>query len=422
MKFQDCFYSSGTVRQLSRKGKPWQGTLKYKDSNGDWKSVTKMLNDATGKKDAERLLKEWQSDLERQTAASIIKNPRELKKKLGKSVTDVIQEYVERQRKLNEIEESSYTHQQRVIKNYIKPYLSEVDFVALRREQIQEWISYLSNDKGLKYYTVNEALSILKKVYRYYYNTEQITKNPCVGIVFKDKEVREKNILTASDYEFFIDTVMSATKTKFWSKTAYLLAFYTGMRCEEICGLRWLDVNLPAEKLIVNVVVGTSDNDLKRGYLKKPKYACSHRTIPLMKPAVDILKRQYDLQLKEYQKSNPEEKEIPLNHFVCGEYDGKEFRIPACLSARFRQFCAYKGINGTTGKPLSLHDLRHTFATNAVASGMDVKSISSVIGHANAAMTLNVYAAADEDAIRAGMDKLAEYMEEKEETAGYVGL
>jgi integrase len=55
---------------------------------------------------------------------------------------------------------------------------------------------------------------------------------------------------------------------------------------------------------------------------------------------------------------------------------------------------------GTEGKRCTFHDLRHTFATAAIAAGVDVKTVSSILGHANAAMTLNVYASADPDAKR----------------------
>ena len=58
------------------------------------------------------------------------------------------------------------------------------------------------------------------------------------------------------------------------------------------------------------------------------------------------------------------------------------------------------GLVGTQGRKITFHDLRHSFATRAVAAGADVKAVSSVLGHANAAMTLNVYADADPDSKR----------------------
>lgn len=59
-------YTAVSVRQLDRKGKPWQARAKYKDVYGKWKETAKMLPDATGKKDAERLAKAWMDELNAQ--------------------------------------------------------------------------------------------------------------------------------------------------------------------------------------------------------------------------------------------------------------------------------------------------------------------------------------------------------------------
>ena len=63
-------YTAVSVRQLDRKGNPWQARAKYKDVYGNWKEVSKMLPDAKGKKEANRMaidcfkLEEEQEDTE----------------------------------------------------------------------------------------------------------------------------------------------------------------------------------------------------------------------------------------------------------------------------------------------------------------------------------------------------------------------
>ena len=56
-------YTAVSVRQLDRKGKPWQARAKYKDVYGKWKEVSKMLPDAKGKKEANKMAKEWLEQL-----------------------------------------------------------------------------------------------------------------------------------------------------------------------------------------------------------------------------------------------------------------------------------------------------------------------------------------------------------------------
>ena len=66
-----------------------------------------------------------------------------------------------------------------------------------------------------------------------------------------------------------------------------------------------------------------------------------------------------------------------------------------------------EGFQGVLGKAPTFHDLRHTYATVAIASGVDVKTVSSVLGHSSAAMTLDVYAVADPVAKRMSAEVMA---------------
>lgn len=67
-------------------------------------------------------------------------------------------------------------------------------------------------------------------------------------------------------------------------------------------------------------------------------------------------------------------------------------------------------LKGTQGAVPKFHDLRHSFATIAVASGADIKTVSVLLGHADPAMTLRVYADSLEDSKRAQMEKLDELL------------
>ena len=67
------------------------------------------------------------------------------------------------------------------------------------------------------------------------------------------------------------------------------------------------------------------------------------------------------------------------------------------------------------GKPITLHGLRHTFATIAVQSNADIKSLSSMLGHARADITLNVYASDDEDAKTQAMNNITAFWNSEEE-------
>lgn len=90
---------------------------------------------------------------------------------------------------------------------------------------------------------------------------------------------------------------------------------------------------------------------------------------------------------------------LTQDHYVLGRVDGA-YMAPHSLWRDWKAIAKSLGLVGCEGKLPTFHDLWHTFAT--ISSGIDVKGVSSILGHSNAAMTLNVYASADAEAQLAG--------------------
>ena len=68
------------------------------------------------------------------------------------------------------------------------------------------------------------------------------------------------------------------------------------------------------------------------------------------------------------------------------------WKSPMALGQEWRAFARVAKLVESQGEAPRLHDLRHTFATMTISSGVDVKTVNAILGHSNAAMTLNVYA------------------------------
>ena len=96
-------YTAVSVRQLDRKGKPWQARAKYKDVYGKWKELSKMLPDAKGKRDAQRIANEWLDTLNAQ--ADLMPNAGK-----ASTVDKTYREYLKRQLDTGEIEKSTYSN------------------------------------------------------------------------------------------------------------------------------------------------------------------------------------------------------------------------------------------------------------------------------------------------------------------------
>lgn len=168
------------------------------------------------------------------------------------------------------------------------------------------------------------------------------------------------------------------------------VALWTGVREGEACGLQWRDVDAEGGRLWVRRSVGEAAGGC---YLKQPK-AGRARDACLPAPLARFLEG-----LRAYQ-GGP----APSAYLLTGTAD---YLAPSRLGRGWAVLRDAMGLVGCEGRPATFHDLRHTWATAAVAAGVDIKTVASNLGHANAAMTLNVYASADPDAKR----RAAEAME-----------
>ena len=149
-------YTAVSVRQLDRKGKPWQARAKYKDTQGKWKELSKMLPDAKGKREAQRIAKEWLDALNAE--ADLMPNAGK-----ASTVDKTFMEYLKHQLDTGEIERSTYSNSIHSYNNYIKPYLGDYIFATVDNTVINSWLTKLYN-LGLSQNTIHTTYARLKKV------------------------------------------------------------------------------------------------------------------------------------------------------------------------------------------------------------------------------------------------------------------
>ena len=170
--------------------------------------------------------------------------------------------------------------------------------------------------------------------------------------------------------------------------TAVLLCLYTGLRLGELCALRWSDIDFQGKALTVNRTVqriAAPDNAARTILLEtNPKSESSKRTIPLTSGLLGILSR--------FKTEEP---------YVFG---GEKPLDPRTMQYRFKKILKEAGVGGRT-----FHTLRHTFATNCVENGMDVKALSELLGHSDVKITLNRYVHPTMDSKRKQIGALSDY-------------
>lgn len=154
-------------------------------------------------------------------------------------------------------------------------------------------------------------------------------------------------------------------------KLGIVICISTGLRVGEICALKWRDIDLERKLLHVNSTVQriTVDGKETRTVLLEgePKSVCSKREIPLSDELVKLILPYYKNTEKYVLHKNK-----PLD--------------PRTYQNKFQKYLQAADIEHK-----NFHCLRHTFATNCINSGADIKSLSEILGHSDVKITLNRY-------------------------------
>ena len=191
-----------------------------------------------------------------------------------------------------------------------------------------------------------------------------ITTNPAIGCKLPPKKSKEMQVLTQAEIVRFL---IQAKEEGYYEM--FLLELTTGMRRGEILGLKWSDLNMQTGDLhITRQVVKVNGKTM----VSTLKTKSSIRTVRLAKEMVELLAEMKKTAQSEWMFPSPVKENVP--------------RDP---SAVYRQFQLI--LERANCKKVRFHDLRHTFATMAIENGMDVKTLSAMIGHVSAETTLDIY-------------------------------
>lgn len=162
-----------------------------------------------------------------------------------------------------------------------------------------------------------------------------------------------------------------------------ILALYTGLRIGELLALEWDDVDFSKGELTISKTCydGRDENGQYCRITGTPKTESSKRTIPMPKQIVPHLR-----EIKKRSKSK----------YVVG--NGNKIITVRSYQRSFELLLIKQKIPHH-----GFHALRHTFATRAIECGMDVKSLSEILGHKNPTITLKRY-------VHSFMEHKREYM------------
>ncbi len=302
--------------------------------------------------------------------------------------SDVAQKWLE-SKKLA-IKESSYAFYSVMIANHLLPKLGKLDIKDVNYERIA---SFLSDEKQhgrmkdggpLSDKTLSELKSILYRVLRFAKSHLYINEVPeSIPVTVK----KTPSPVFSEQEQVCIENQGRKEDTAF--SAGILLTTYTGIRIGEICALQWSDFDWDSGTVTISKTVNrVKDTECESGasthvVIGPPKTDSSNRTIPIPESVVSFFK---------------DHAGESTNYVLTGS---EKFMEPRVCRSRFARFLKRAGVKHHT-----FHTLRHTYATNCVAQGMDIKSLSEILGHSDVSITLSRYVHPSMDSKKAQVNKL----------------
>ena len=237
--------------------------------------------------------------------------------------------------------------------------------------------------------TLNKAFKLGKRLYTVLIkrSNDTIGKNPFDGALAPRILGKPRNALR-SDLVPKLNSICSMMPDSRF-KRAVVLALHTGMRIGEVCGLRWCDVDFEAGLVSVRHSVAYAKG--MGSFIKDTKtHDC--RSIPIDPVGLlPFMKEIYELDLGKMRLRGLVGSIEIGDCYILSE-PGATFATTSYIRRAFKTFSETNALMGTNDELITFHGLRHTFATQWIRQGGDIKALQSILGHKDAMVTLNVYA------------------------------
>ncbi len=268
----------------------------------------------------------------------------------------------------------TYLMYKSLIERHISPVLGDYELKKLSPEILQDFVlqkltfGNLYTHQNLSNNTVNSIVNVLRQVLQSAVNLGIIQKE--YSRFINTPRVQEKQVVAFEKSEQ-IQLEKYCLNSPKPNHLGIIICLYTGLRLGELLALTWQDIDFEKRLIYINKSSFTYyENSKQKIIVDTPKTRNSNRIIPIPRQILGLLTK-----LKKHSKSNFVIT-TRLNTMVASRSYEKTFeRILFRLNIPYKNF----------------HALRHTFATRAIEIGVDVKTLSEILGHKNPMITLSRY-------------------------------
>lgn len=286
---------------------------------------------------------------------------------------------------LGSVKASSYQTYLNQMNRHLLPALGGYDLIQLTPGIVHDFVEEL-RARGLACNTVQGIYRLLSAAMRFALEEGVIRKNPCKRIRVRREESAEQRVLSHAEQEKLRAAVSDE------KDIPALLSLYTGIRLGEVCALKWSDIDWESRTITIRRTAQrvaqpkTADGGKTMLMIGTPKSMRSHRVLPIPE---FVLERMRGMMKKK-----------TISEYVFGTMG--HAAEPRTIQRRFQRLMEKLGISGA-----HFHTLRHSFATRLLELGVDIKTVSTLLGHGSAKTTLDFYAHSLIEHQRAAVERLA---------------
>ena len=292
--------------------------------------------------------------------------------------------------------ETSVYGYKNMIGRHIVPALGNMKLQKLKPMHIQKYYTTLMEEKDLSPNTVIKHHDLLNSALKAAVKQEYMLKNPLEGVDRPKKKKHEASIYTPEQLQILFRLVEGNRL-----ETAVKLGAYLGLRREEICGLKWDDIDFEKHTLCIYRAMTQVGTEI---VVKDTKTNASQRKLHIPNSLLSVLKEEYNRQAENKKRFGDGWKGIG---FVIVWEDGHSYR-PNYISELFTKFLKENNL-----PKIVLHELRHTFASISNEAGVQEFNIGKALGHANVGTTKKIYTHLFDQKHTAAVDAVANLIDGK---------
>lgn len=295
------------------------------------------------------------------------------------------------------IKSSTYDRYTDIVNNHIIGYFGKMKIKKIDNNILNSFIKHLHENGrkdgkgGLSAKTIQDIITVIKQIIKY-----AVANRYLAGfqlMLLPPKVTKKEIIIFSKEEQEKIESFIIGHLEENISYLGILISFYTGIRLGELCALKWSDISIEEKTLCINKTMQRIKNTDKDAVSKTkivittPKSNKSIRTIPLCEVLIKIIK---------------EQKRLSNAYVSTGKCN--QYLEPRSYERLFEKLLCECKIDNK-----NFHTLRHTFATNAIRAGVDIKTLSELLGHSSVKLTLDLYVHSDITEKRKAIEKLTKW-------------